>query len=270
MPRNITNRDCIKAVTKRQKIYDADCKGFYVSLSPTAPPTFSLKYTCPIRKRRATHRLGVYQQAGDGIEAREVAYWRIAAMKLVLRIANGEDIAATAQLAQQAAAKGLMTVDELIDLRIAWMRRLVPKGREKDGVTLKMRPFKKAWAEMAGHLNRLVRPRLGSKIVTEVTKGDIAQLQTDILAGMFNVRKRKPEAGPPISRARHMRKAVSGLFKWAAQKDYVSASPCITILEKRPSSKPGRGLVKHLIEIINDRKRVVLSIESTVLIATSQ
>jgi acyl dehydratase len=44
----------------------------------------------------------------------------------------------------------------------------------------------------------------------------------------------------------------------------------ITILEKRPSSKPGRGLVKHLIEIINDRKRVVLSIESTVLIATSQ
>jgi acyl dehydratase len=43
----------------------------------------------------------------------------------------------------------------------------------------------------------------------------------------------------------------------------------ITILEKRLSSKPGRGIVKHLIEVINDRKRVVLSIESTVLMATS-
>jgi acyl dehydratase len=43
----------------------------------------------------------------------------------------------------------------------------------------------------------------------------------------------------------------------------------ITILEKRLSSKPGRGLVKHLVEVINDRKRVVLSIESTMLIAIS-
>jgi acyl dehydratase len=42
----------------------------------------------------------------------------------------------------------------------------------------------------------------------------------------------------------------------------------ITILEKRLSSKPGRGLVKDLIELINDRKRVVLFIESTFPLAT--
>jgi acyl dehydratase len=42
----------------------------------------------------------------------------------------------------------------------------------------------------------------------------------------------------------------------------------ITILEKRLSSKPGRGIVKLLTEVINDRKRVVLSIESTTLMAT--
>lgn len=42
----------------------------------------------------------------------------------------------------------------------------------------------------------------------------------------------------------------------------------ITILEKRPSSKPSRGIVKNFIELINDRKQVALSIESTVLIAT--
>jgi acyl dehydratase len=43
----------------------------------------------------------------------------------------------------------------------------------------------------------------------------------------------------------------------------------ITILEKRLSSKPGRGIVKNLIEVINDRKQVVLSIESITLMATS-
>jgi acyl dehydratase len=42
----------------------------------------------------------------------------------------------------------------------------------------------------------------------------------------------------------------------------------ITILEKRLSSKPGRGIVKHFMELINDRKRVVLSIESAALLAT--
>jgi acyl dehydratase len=43
----------------------------------------------------------------------------------------------------------------------------------------------------------------------------------------------------------------------------------ITILEKRLSSKPGRGIVKQLIEMINDRNCVVFSIESTALMATS-
>ena len=42
----------------------------------------------------------------------------------------------------------------------------------------------------------------------------------------------------------------------------------ITITEKRLSSKPGRGVIKQLIEVINDRKRVVLSIESTAMMAT--
>lgn len=42
----------------------------------------------------------------------------------------------------------------------------------------------------------------------------------------------------------------------------------ITIIEKRPSSKPGRGIIKDRVEVINDRERVVLSIEATMLVAT--
>jgi integrase len=234
---NITNADCRKPVKQRQKIYDAECSGLYVSLSPTAPPTFSLKYTSQ-NGERLTHWLGIYQQGGDGIEARDVRYWRAEAMKLKGRIGCGEDIAATARRAQQLQAKQGITVDALIDERIAWISRLVPKGRDKDGIKLKMGPFKKDWANMASHLNRFVRPRLGNMIAREVTKHDIAQLQADILAGTLIIKKGKTSKAGSISSARHMRKAVSGLFNWAAEagRDYVSASPCVNLppLDKEP------------------------------------
>jgi hypothetical protein len=44
---------------------------------------------------------------------------------------------------------------------------------------------------------------------SEVTKHDIATLSNDIVAGKFGV--------PSVSNTRHMRKAVSGLFNWAAE-----------------------------------------------------
>ncbi|WP_368507318.1 hypothetical protein [Bradyrhizobium lupini] len=54
----------------------------------------------------------------------------------------------------------------------------------------------------------------------QVTKHDIATLSNDIVAGKFGK--------PSVSNARHMRKAASGLFNWAAEagRDHVTASPC--------------------------------------------
>jgi integrase len=229
---NITEKHCRKTVTKRMRIYDAECSGFNVSLSPTAPPTFHLKYTCPIVKGRRSHRLGVYV-----LGERDVDYWRKEAMKLKIRIADGEDIAQTARKAQQLQAKlSGVTVGEIIDKRIAWVSELVPKGRDKDGIKLKMGPRKKDWANMASHLDRFVRPRLGRMIASEVTKHDIAQLQADILQGKLIINGRPCK--PSISSARHMRKAVSGLFKWAAEagRDYVTTSPCVNLppLDREP------------------------------------
>jgi hypothetical protein len=198
---NITNSLCRKPTSKRTKFYDAGCSGLYVSLSPTAPPTFSLKYSCPNTKKRATHRLGVFHEPEH-----DVAHWRREAMKLKIRIGNGEDIARAARQAQQLQAKLGVTVDQIIDERIAWISALVPKGRDKDGIKLKMGPRKKDWANMASHLNRFVRPRLGRMIASEVTKHDIAQLQADILAGTLIIKKGKTSKAGSISSARHMRK----------------------------------------------------------------
>lgn len=237
---NITNRHCIAKVIKREKIYDRECSGLYVSLSPTAPPTFSLKYTCPITKQRATHRLGIYQKALEGIATRDVGYWRTEAFKLKARIGRGEDIALTTRREKDQQAKQHLTVDELIDLRIDWISEEITVRRHtEEGVIIKRKPQKKDHVNMAAHLNRFVRPRLGPMIASEVTNDDIATLQADILAGKFVIRKRKADAGPPISSARHMRKAVSGLFKWAAEagRKYVSTSPCVN-LPPLPQEEP--------------------------------
>jgi hypothetical protein len=69
---------------------------------------------------------------------------------------------------------------------------------------------------------------------SEVTKHDIATLSNDIVAGKFGV--------PSVSNTRHMRKAVSGLFNWAAEagRDYVTASPCVN-LPKLDRSTRARG-----------------------------
>jgi hypothetical protein len=240
---NITNRNCLKEVKTREKIYDGECSGLYVSLSPTAPPTFSLKYSCPITKKRATHRLGVYQQAEEGVEARDVAYWRIVAAKLKIRIANGEDIAQAARLSQELQAKQAgMLLGEMIDKYIAWISEEITVRRHTEtGVIIKKKPRKKDWANTASHLNRFVRPRLGKKIASEVTNRDIAQLQADILDGTLIIKKGKTSKKGSVSSARHMRKAVSGLFNWAAEvgRDYVSASPCVNLpkLEKEEARK---------------------------------
>jgi integrase len=76
---------------------------------------------------------------------------------------------------------------------------------------------------VASHLRRFISPRLGKKLAGDVTKHDIAELSNDIVAGKLGV--------PSVANARHMRRAASSLFAWAAEagRDYVTASPCINL-----------------------------------------
>jgi integrase len=248
MPRNITEKDCRAEVKKRCKLYDKDCRGLYVSLSPTAPPTFSLKYTHPLTKKRAVHRLGVYDQ-----QQSNVAHWRKQAAALKVRIANGSDIAAAARQATAIAAKQAeITVDALIDKFIAWISAEIEETKHTEhGVIIKRKPRMKSHQELTGRLNRFVRPRLGPMLASEVTNRDIAQLQRDIIAGDLIIKGRKMKKGT-VSGARHMRKAVSALFKWASEvgNDYVSTSPCFN-LPKLPKEAPRkRKLSREEIKLL--------------------
>jgi integrase len=207
----LTDRMCEKRVAKRVKIYDRKCPCLYVSITTAGMATFSFKFTDPATVKQRTGWLGVYNPETFAVEdARSRVYG--------LRGTGAAALAETFHDRKVRQAKQGKTVDEIIDERIEWMKTPV---RKPDG---ELRPRIESWKNVARHLRSFVAPRLGRKIASEVTKQDIATLSNDIIEG-------KHGGKASVSNARHMRRAASGLFNWAAEagRDYVTASPCVNL-----------------------------------------
>jgi integrase len=218
----LTNRMCEQRVTERLKRYDRKCSGLYVSIIPAGAATLAFKFTDPATGKQRSATLGVYNPETFTVDdARSKVY----ALKALAPATLVE------QLRQHKTAKGKhgKTVAEIIELRIDWMQQAEKKD---DG---EIRPRIESWSNVASHLRRFVQPKLGKMIAGDVTRQDIAELTNDILDGRFG----KSSA----SNARHMRRAVSGLYSWAAEagRDYVpeTCRPCFNLpkLPKEHSRK---------------------------------
>jgi integrase len=226
----LTDRMCEKRVANRVKFYDRKCPGLYVSITTAGVATFSFKFTDPATGKQRTGWLGVYNPETFTVEdARSKVYG--------LKGMGGDTLAETFREQKAEKAKRGKTVDEIIEERIEWMKTLV---RKPDG---EMRPRIETWGNVASHLWRFITPRLGKKIASEVTKHDIATLSNDLVAGKLGV--------PSVANARHMRRAASGLFNWAAEagRDYVTASPCINLPKLDPEHPRTRVLTEDEIRI---------------------
>jgi integrase len=229
----LTDRLCEKRVTKRVKIYDRKCPGLYISVTPAGVATFFFKFTDRTTGKQRSKWLGVYNPETFAVEqARTEVY------ALKTRIGNGENVAESLRQQKAQKAKQGKTVDEIIEERIEWMKTPV---RKPDG---EMRPRIETWENVASHLRRFISPRLGKKVASEVTKHDIATLSNDIVAGRHGGK-------PSVSNARHMRRAASGLFNWAAEagRDYVTASPCVNLPKLDPEHARTRVLSEDEIRI---------------------
>jgi integrase len=207
----LTDRMCEKRVTERVKKYDRKCPGLYVSIIPAGVATFNFKFTDPGTGKQRSVVQGTYNPETFTVDdARSKVY----GFKAMTPAALAE------QLRQTKAVKSARgkTVDDIIELRIEWMKAPVLKA---DG---EKRPRIESWENVARHLRNFLSPRLGKKVASDVTKHDIATLSNDIVAGQHGDK-------PSVSNARHMRRAASGLFNWAAEagRDYVTASPCINL-----------------------------------------
>ncbi|XIA64478.1 tyrosine-type recombinase/integrase [Bradyrhizobium sp. TZ2] len=229
----LTDRLCEKRVTKRTKFYDRKCPGLYVSVIPSGVATFNFKFTDPNSGKQRSKWLGVYNPETFTVEqARTEVY------ALKTRIGNGENVAEGLRQQNARKAKQGKTVDEIIEERIAWMKTPV---RKPDG---EMRPRIETWENVVSHLRRFISPLLGKKIASEVTKHDIATLSNDIVTGRHGGK-------PSVSNARHMRRAASGLFNWAAEagRDYVTASPCVNLPKLDPEHPRTRVLTEDEVRI---------------------
>jgi hypothetical protein len=167
----LIDRMCEKRVEKREKIFDRKCPGLYVSITPAGVATFNFKYTNKTIGRQRSEWLGVYCPGFKVEDAREQAD------ELRNRLRRGENITETMREQKAKASKQGITVDELIEKRIDWMKALEKKD---DG---EMRPRIESWENVARHLRNLISPRLGRMIARDVTDDDIATLSDDIIAG---------------------------------------------------------------------------------------
>jgi integrase len=216
----LIDRMCEKRVATRVKIYDRKCPGLFVSITAKGVATFYFKFTDPATGKQRPKWLGVYNP-----ETFKVEHARTEVYALKTRLGKGENIAESFRQQKAETAKRGVTVDQVIAERVEWMKTPVQK---RDG---EMRPRIETWSNVESHLRRFISPRLGRKLANEVTNRDIAQLSDDIVAGEFGK--------PSTSNARHMRRAASAMFTWAAgpSRGYVTASPCIH-LEKLDEEYP--------------------------------
>jgi integrase len=228
----LIDRMCEKRVETREKIFDRKCSGLYVSITTDGVATFNFKYTDKAIGRQRSVVLGVYSPGFKVEDAREQAD------ELRNRLRRGENVTETLRQQKAKASKQGITVDELIEKRIDWMKALEPKD---DG---EMRPRIESWENVARHLRNLISPRLGRMIARDVTDDNIATLSDDIIAGrhIVNGKPRKPSR----SNGRHMRRAASAMFKWAmeAGNKFVDRNPCVNL----PKLKKERARSRVLSE----------------------
>jgi integrase len=196
MPKKITTAIVTTPVKKRTKIYDSKCPGFYVSILPpkggaaSGRATFSLKYWNTKLGKREYIEIGVYDPKGWTVELA-----RAKALDLNGRAQLGHNIKDEVRIKKTISGT---TVNEMIDDFIAEIGALEKKA---DG---EMRPTLESWQNVAGFLNREVRPAIGFMGPADVTNNEIAQIQQHI-------------AKRSVSGARQTRSAMKRLFAFGAE-----------------------------------------------------
>ncbi|RXH34356.1 hypothetical protein XH99_01000 [Bradyrhizobium nanningense] len=231
----LTNRDCASKSGK-PKAYDAKCDGLYVRRTTTGPNTFSALVRVKGTRQKRPYWLGCFDAETFNVDHARSAYYA-----LMARIDAGENVFATARRDKRVKTKQGRTVDDLAIEYLDYIREPVKK---KDG---KMRARIESHKIIEGYFRNLVSPRFGRMTASDLTNDDVATLACDMMSGKYNGK-------PSVSSARHMRTALSGLYRWAreAGRGYVikTCQPMVD-LPSLPAEHPRtRALTPEEIRIL--------------------
>jgi integrase len=232
----LTDRLCETRVTEREKYFDRLCSGLYVSIVPPCVASFYINYTDAAGRPKSGKFADYHPESFKVADARGTVY--------AMKAKGGAPIGELLRQQKATAVKQGVTVDQLIEKRIAFMSA---PDKKDDGET---RPLIESCGNVARHLRNLVSPRLGHMIAREATADDIATLSNDIVAGKYVVDGKPRKAS--LSNARHMRRAASAMFKWAmeAGNRFVDVNSCTGLPKLKRERSRSRVLSEAEIRVL--------------------
>lgn len=146
------------------RVWDADLAGFCLRVYPTGRKVYSLKFRVGTRQRWMT--IGEHGKPWAGSPALTPDEARREAEKAIGQARGGEDATQTRRDRRTA-----LTVAELIDRYLDEGPATRPAKRET------------SWKADRGNLNHHARPQLGDRLVTELTRSDVARMIKGVIEG---------------------------------------------------------------------------------------
>lgn len=198
-----------KTVEERTKFYDTEVKGFFASVSPTAI-TFSVK----VWDKFTDPKNPVQRPLTLDEDTAKLA--RRAARDLLEKAEDGVNVVALRRGVREQVKNEAKSFDTVCDEYLDWCGRDEKQWVKKQwGVV----PRIEGWHNYASHLKN-ARAAFGKCAITEIKKGDIANLLRDIAE-----KKKK------VGLAHNLRTAIYGVFKWASEagREYCPFNPCVDL-----------------------------------------
>jgi len=235
----ITTRLCETTPTQRLRVYDDQCPGFFVSITPKGGAVFNFKYWDRILCKQVTIWLGKFDREHMPIEKARATAWDLKG-----RVGAKEDIAQTMRRAKmQAVAQVGYTVADVIDLYIEHIKVEEPNPKLGGEITARV----ESWSQYESVLNRFLRPRLGRMIVSEVSNDDIGALIQDVRDGKVSRKYKASNAN-----ARSAYEITRSMFSWAAEagRRHVAQNPCHSLPKLPPRGQRDRVLTADEIRTL--------------------
>lgn len=191
--------------TGETRLWDTEVKGFHIRAHPTGRKVYALRYRRGTVQRTLT--IGRHGSPWTPDLAREEA------VQIIARVASGLDPAADKRAERKAS-----TVSALIDIYL------------EDGPATKPAKRARTWLDDASNLKRHIKPLLGSRLASDVTKSDAAKAIRDITEGRTakteKTKKRgvaRVTGGPGV--ARRTRITAAAMYAWGIEHGLVTNNP---------------------------------------------
>ncbi|HEX8568863.1 MAG TPA: site-specific integrase [Caulobacteraceae bacterium] len=187
------------------RVWDTELAGFCLRVYPSGRKSYAVKYRVDGRQRWYT--IGAHGSPWSPDEA------RLKARQILNLAALGEDAVEKKQ-----ERKAALTVAQLIERYLA------------EGPVTKPSKRASSWKADKSNLNNHVGPRIGRKLVRELTRSDCLTLYRDIAAGTIKSDRRTKKRGRAIIRggagiAKRTLGTFSAMLSWATEHDLATANP---------------------------------------------